>query len=50
MKKKLILIGAGGFVKSVIDSIDEKKYNIEGFIDNIKSGSHLGYKILARCV
>lgn len=47
MKKKLILIGAGGFAKSVIDSIDEKKYNIEGFVDNIKSGSHLGYKILA---
>lgn len=47
MKKKLILIGAGGFAKSVIDSIDEKKYSIEGFIDNIKSGSHLGYKIFA---
>ena len=46
MKKKLILIGAGGFAKSVIDSIDEKKYSIEGFIDNIKSGSHLGYKFL----
>lgn len=47
MKKNLILIGAGGFAKSVIDSIDEKKYNIEGFVDNIKSGSHLGYKIYA---
>lgn len=47
MKKKLILIGAGGFAKSVIDSIDEKKYSIEGFVDNIKSGSHLGYKIYA---
>ena len=47
MKKKLILIGAGGFAKSVIDSIDEKRYSIEGFIDNIKNGSHLGYKIFA---
>lgn len=47
MKKRLMLIGAGGFAKSVIDSIDEKKYSIEGFIDNIKSGSHLGYKIYA---
>lgn len=46
MKKNLILIGAGGFAKSVIDSIDEKKYNIFGFIDDIKSGSHLGYPIL----
>ena len=24
-----------------------KKYSIEGFIDNIKSGSRLGYKIFA---
>lgn len=47
MKKRLILIGAGGFAKSVIDSIDEKKYSIDGFIDNIKSGSHLGCKIYA---
>lgn len=47
MKKDLILIGAGGFAKSVIDSIDEKRYNIIGFVDDIKSGTHLGYKILA---
>lgn len=47
MKKNLILIGAGGFAKSVIDSIDEKKYNIYGFIDDIKGGTHLGYPILA---
>lgn len=46
MKKNLILIGAGGFAKSVIDSVDEKKYNIYGFIDDIKGGSHLGYPII----
>ena len=46
MKKDLILIGAGGFAKSVIDSIDEKKYKIFGFIDDIKRGIHLGYPIL----
>lgn len=46
-KKSLILIGAGGFSKSVIDSIDEKMYKIEGFIDDIKGGSHLGYPILS---
>lgn len=47
MKKNLILIGAGGFAKSVIDSVDEKIYHISGFIDDIKSGTHLGYPILS---
>ena len=47
MKKKLILIGAGGYAKSVIDSIDIEKYHIYGFIDDIKGGTHLGYPILA---
>ncbi|WP_314347418.1 acetyltransferase [Fusobacterium massiliense] len=46
MKKKLILIGAGGYAKSVIDSLDFDKYEIVGFIDDIKKGEHLGYKIL----
>lgn len=47
MKKRLILIGAGGYAKSVMDSIDEKKYQIIGFIDDIKSGKHLGLPILS---
>ena len=46
MKKKLILIGAGGYAKSVIDSLELDKYEIVGFIDDIKKGEHLGYKIL----
>ena len=46
MKKKLILIGAGGFAKSVIDSLELNKYEIIGFIDDIKTGKHLGYNIL----
>lgn len=46
MKEKLILIGAGGYSKSVIDSLDFGKYEVFGFIDDVKSGSHLGYKIL----
>lgn len=45
--KKLILIGAGGFAKSVLDSIDVEMYEIYGFIDDIKSGIHLGYPILS---
>ena len=46
MKKKLILIGAGGYAKSVVDSLDKNEYELIGFIDDIKSGEHLGYKIL----
>ena len=46
MKKKIILIGAGGFAKSVIDSLDLDEYEIVGFIDDVKKGEHLGYKIL----
>ncbi|MCC8421890.1 MULTISPECIES: acetyltransferase [Photorhabdus] len=46
MKKKLIIIGAGGFSKSIIDSLDRKKYELIGFIDTFKVGSHQGYPIL----
>lgn len=46
MKNKLIIIGAGGFAKSVIDSLDHGEYSIEGFLDSIKSGTHQGYPIL----
>lgn len=45
--EKLILIGAGGYAKSVMDSIDNKKYTIVGFIDNIKIGHHLGIPIIS---
>ena len=46
--EKLILIGAGGYAKSVIDSIDIYNYEIAGFIDEFsKSSEHLGYPILA---
>lgn len=45
--KKLILIGAGGYAKSVLDSLDLYNYNFVGFIDDYKEGEHLGYRILA---
>ena len=46
--EKLIIIGAGGYAKSVIDSIDYYNYEIEGFIDEFSDKSeHLGYKILS---
>lgn len=46
--EKLILIGAGGYAKSVIDSVDIYNYEITGFIDEFSTNSdHLGYPILA---
>lgn len=49
MKKNVILIGAGGYSKSVLDSINREKYNVVGFIDEFKnSGEHLGYPILGK--
>ncbi|HHZ0526524.1 TPA: acetyltransferase [Escherichia coli] len=46
MKKKLIIIGAGGFAKAVIDSLDHNEYAFEGFVDSLKSGMHQGYPIV----
>lgn len=51
MKKKLILIGAGGHALSCIDVIEaEKKFKIIGLVDNSKKiGSEiLNYKIIGR--
>lgn len=45
--KNLILIGAGGYAKSVLDSIDYFNYHMMGFIDDYKTEKeHLGYPIL----
>lgn len=51
-REKLILIGAGGYAKSVLDSLDHQKYEFCGFIDSFKEeGSfHLGYPILSSTV
>ncbi len=46
--KKIILIGAGGYAKSVLDSIDYSKYEVVGFIDEFsKQKEHLGISIIA---
>lgn len=46
--EKLIIIGAGGYAKSVIDSVDIYNYEIVGFIDEFSNSlDHLGYPILA---
>lgn len=46
--EKLILIGAGGYAKSVIDSIDIYNYQLQGFIDeNPEKIEHLGFPVLS---
>lgn len=52
MKRKVVFIGAGGFAKSAIDSLDKDKYEIYGFIDSFKlvGSEHLGFPILAATI
>ncbi|MDA3978219.1 glycosyltransferase [Gallibacterium sp. AGMB14963] len=47
--KKVIFIGAGGYAKSALDSLDKTKFDFCGFIDRFKStgDKHLGFPILA---
>lgn len=46
--EKLILIGAGGYAKSVLDSLDYYNYEVAGFLDEFSNEKvHLGYPILA---
>lgn len=45
--EKLIIIGAGGYAKSVLDSVDYYNYKIIGFLDEFSSDEeHLGYPVL----
>lgn len=46
--EKLIMIGAGGHAESVADSIDTELYELVGFIDSNKTGSHMGFPILGK--
>jgi sugar O-acyltransferase (sialic acid O-acetyltransferase NeuD family) len=48
MKTKLIIIGAGGFAKAVIDSLDHNEYVVTGFLDSVKIGIHQGFPILGK--
>jgi len=52
MKQKVIFIGAGGYAKSALDSLNKELYEFYGFIDNLKpvGSSHLGYPILAKTI
>lgn len=47
--EKLILIGAGGYAKSILDSVDCFNYEVAGFIDEYTDQKeHLGYPILSK--
>lgn len=46
--KQLVIIGAGGFAKSAVDSMDHRAYRICGFIDERPDKlEHIGYPVLA---
>ena len=47
--EKLLIIGAGGYSKSVLDSVDIYNFEMCGFIDEFsESDTHLGYPIVAK--
>ena len=50
--KNLIIIGAGGYAKSVLDSVDYMNFRMIGFIDDIKriGSEHLGYPIIGNTI
>jgi sugar O-acyltransferase (sialic acid O-acetyltransferase NeuD family) len=50
--KNLIVIGAGGYAKSVLDSVDYMNFHMSGFLDDIKEAgsNHLGYPILGNSI
>lgn len=50
MKEKLVIVGAGGHAKSVVDCVDQEQYQIVGFIDQNKTGMHFGFPIVGACV
>ena len=47
--KDLIIVGAGGYAKSVLDSYDYTNFRMVGFLDDIKpvGAEHQGYKVPA---
>lgn len=46
--EKLVIIGAGGYSKSVLDSVDKYNYQLIGFIDEFTDKKvHLGYPVIA---
>lgn len=50
--KNLIIVGAGGYAKSVLDSIDYMNFRMVGYIDDVKpaGADHQGYPILGNII
>lgn len=50
--KNLIIVGAGGYAKSVIDSVDHMNFRMVGFIDDIKlqGNTHQGFPVLGNSI
>ena len=50
--KNLIIVGAGGYAKSVLDSIDYMNFKMVGYIDDIKPKGveHQGYPIVGNTI
>lgn len=50
--KNLVIVGAGGYAKSVLDSIDYMNFRMIGFIDDVKPAGemHQGYPVLGNNV
>lgn len=50
--KKLIIVGAGGYAKSVLDSVDHMNFQMVGFLDDIKpkGTDHQGFPVLGNTI
>lgn len=45
--RKVIFVGAGEYAESVYDSMSKEEYDLIGFVDDSKTGSHMGRPIIA---
>lgn len=50
--KDLIIVGAGGYAKSVLDSVDHMNFRMVGYLDDIKPQGtvHLGYPVIGNAI
>lgn len=50
--KKLIIVGAGGYAKSVLDSVDHMNFQMVGFLDDVKpkGSDHQGFPVLGNTI
>ena len=50
--KNLIIVGAGGYAKSVLDSVDHMNFKMIGYLDDIKEKGtdHQGYPVLGNSI